>query len=115
VLERCLIRFLYGRPLETLLATWGVSLILQQTVRSIFGSPNKEVANPSWMTGGFDVLGGFTVTWNRLYIHCLLLCRARGSGADPEPHELRPAYAGGDAEPRHGGGDGDPDSAQSMR
>jgi urea transport system permease protein len=68
VLERCLIRFLYGRPLETLLATWGVSLILQQTVRSIFGSPNKEVANPSWMTGGFDVLGGFTVTWNRLYI-----------------------------------------------
>jgi urea transport system permease protein len=68
LLERCLIRFLYGRPLETLLATWGVSLILQQAVRSIFGSPNKEVANPSWMTGGFDVLGGFTVTWNRLYI-----------------------------------------------
>jgi urea transport system permease protein len=68
VLERCLIRFLYGRPLETLLATWGVSLILQQTVRSIFGSPNKAVANPSWMTGGFDVIGGFNVTWNRLYI-----------------------------------------------
>src|SRR6266851_140435 len=68
VLERCLIRFLYGRPLETLLATWGVSLFLQQAVRSIFGSPNKEVSNPSWMTGGFDVLGGFTVTWNRLYI-----------------------------------------------
>jgi urea transport system permease protein len=68
VLERCLIRYLYGRPLETLLATWGVSLILQQAVRSVFGSPNKEVANPSWMTGGFDVLGGFTVTWNRLYI-----------------------------------------------
>ena len=68
ILERCLIRFLYGRPLETLLATWGVSLILQQAVRSVFGSPNKEVANPSWMTGGFDVVGGFTVTWNRLYI-----------------------------------------------
>jgi urea transport system permease protein len=68
VLERCLIRFLYGRPLETLLATWGVSLILQQAVRSIFGSPNKEVANPGWMTGGFDVIGGFTITWNRLYI-----------------------------------------------
>jgi urea transport system permease protein len=68
LLERCLIRFLYGRPLETLLATWGVSLILQQAVRSMFGSPNKEVANPSWMTGGFDVLGGFMVTWNRLYI-----------------------------------------------
>ncbi|HTZ37660.1 MAG TPA: urea ABC transporter permease subunit UrtB, partial [Stellaceae bacterium] len=68
VLERCLIRFLYGRPLETLLATWGVSLVLQQAVRSIFGSPNKEVSNPSWMTGGFDPVGGFTVTWNRIYI-----------------------------------------------
>src|SRR6266851_4587375 len=68
VLERCLIRFLYGRPLETLLATWGVSLFLQQAVRSIFGSPNKEVSNPGWMTGGFDVVGGFMVTWNRLYI-----------------------------------------------
>ncbi len=68
ILERCLIRLLYGRPLETLLATWGVSLILQQVVRSIFGAPNKEVSNPSWMTGGFDPIGGFTVTWNRLYI-----------------------------------------------
>jgi len=67
-LERSVIRFLYGRPLETLLATWGVSLILQQTVRSIFGSPNREVSNPSWMTGGFDPIGGFTITWNRLCI-----------------------------------------------
>jgi urea transport system permease protein len=80
VLERCLIRFLYGRPLETLLATWGVSLILQQAVRSIFGSPNKEVANPSWMTGGFDVVGGFGVTWNRLYIivFCFVVLAALG-------------------------------------
>ena len=68
ILERCLIRFLYGRALETLLATWGVSLVMQQAVRSVFGSPNKEVSNPSWMTGGFDPLGGFTVTWNRIYI-----------------------------------------------
>ena len=72
VLERSVIRFLYGRPLETLLATWGVSLILQQAVRSIFGSPNKEVSNPSWMTGGFDLVGGFTVTWNRVVI--ILFC-----------------------------------------
>jgi urea transport system permease protein len=74
-LERSLIRFLYGRPLETLLATWGVSLILQQVVRSIFGAPNRDVANPSWMTGGFDLIGGFTVTWNRLYliIFCFLV------------------------------------------
>jgi urea transport system permease protein len=73
-LERSVIRFLYGRPLETLLATWGVSLILQQAVRSIFGSPNKEVSNPSWMTGGFDPIGGFTVTWNRIVI--ILFCFA---------------------------------------
>ena len=67
-LEQTVIRFLYGRPLETLLSTWGISLMLQQLVRSIFGAPNREVANPSWMTGGFDVTGGFFVTWNRLYI-----------------------------------------------
>src|SRR5271154_5031533 len=65
VLERTVIRFLYGRPLETLLATWGVSLILQQAVRSIFGSPNKEVSNPSWMTGGFDPIGGVTGSLGR--------------------------------------------------
>lgn len=67
VLERSVIRFLYGRPLETLLATWGVSLILQQTVRSIFGPTNREVGNPSWMSGAFE-LGGMTITWNRLWI-----------------------------------------------
>ena len=66
-LERGIIRFLYGRPLETLLATWGVSLVLQQTVRSIFGPTNREVSNPSWMSGSFD-LGELTLTWNRLYI-----------------------------------------------
>ena len=71
-LERSVIRWLYGRPLETLLATWGISLILQQVVRSIFGATNKEVANPSWMTGGFELIGGFTVTWNRLVI--ILFC-----------------------------------------
>lgn len=65
-LERTVIRYLYGRALETLLATWGISLILQQLVRSIFGAPNKEVANPSWMTGGFEA--GFLVVYNRLYI-----------------------------------------------
>jgi urea transport system permease protein len=68
LLERTVIRFLYGRPLETLLATWGIGLILQQAVRSIFGAPNRAVTNPSWMTGGFDLIGGFTITWNRIYI-----------------------------------------------
>ena len=67
-IERGVIRFLYGRPLETMLATWGVSLILQQAVRSVFGAPNKEVSNPSWMTGSFELIGGFDITWNRLII-----------------------------------------------
>ncbi|RUW98374.1 MULTISPECIES: urea ABC transporter permease subunit UrtB [unclassified Mesorhizobium] len=67
IIERGVIRFLYGRPLETLLATWGVSLILQQAVRSIFGPTNQEVGNPSWMSGSFDV-GQLAITWNRLWI-----------------------------------------------
>ncbi len=66
-IERGVIRWLYGRPLETLLATWGLSLILQQTVRSIFGPTNKAVVPPSWMSGTFDV-GNISFTWNRLWI-----------------------------------------------
>ena len=62
-----IIRFLYGRPLETLLATWGLSLVLQQAVRSIFGPTNREVGNPAWMAGSFEV-GGMTLTYNRLWI-----------------------------------------------
>ncbi|WP_372338799.1 urea ABC transporter permease subunit UrtB [Mangrovibrevibacter kandeliae] len=65
--ERCIIRFLYGRPLETLLATFGVSLILQQGVRTLFGPTNRQVGNPGWMSGAFDV-GLMSVTWNRLWI-----------------------------------------------
>jgi len=67
LIERCVIRFLYGRPLETLLATWGISLILQQAVRTTFGPTNKEVGNPSWMSGAFE-LGGITITYNRMWI-----------------------------------------------
>jgi urea transport system permease protein len=66
-IERGIIRFLYGRPLETLLATWGVSLILQQGVRTIFGPDNQQVGNPSWMSGAFQA-GNITITWNRLWI-----------------------------------------------
>ncbi len=65
--ERSLIRWLYGRPLETLLATWGLSLILQQVVRSLFGANNQNVDTPDWMSGAFQ-LGGLMLTWNRLYI-----------------------------------------------
>ena len=66
-IERSVIRWLYGRPLETLLATWGLSLALQQAVRSIFGPTNREVGAPSWMSGAFE-LGGLTITYGRLWI-----------------------------------------------
>ncbi len=66
-IERSLIRWLYGRPLETLLATWGLSLILQQAVRSLFGANNRDVSTPGWMSGATE-LGGLTLTFNRLYI-----------------------------------------------
>ena len=72
LIERFIIRFLYGRPLETLLATWGLSLIMQQAVRTGFGPNNREVGNPSWMSGAFD-LGGITITYNRLWIICFAL------------------------------------------
>jgi len=67
LIERSIIRFLYGRPLETLLATWGLSLVLQQAVRTMFGPTNREVGNPSWMSGAFE-LGQITITYNRLWI-----------------------------------------------
>lgn len=66
-LERGVIRFLYGRPLETLLATWGISLVLMQAVRSIFGAQNVGVENPSWMSGG-AVIGNLQLPWNRIVI-----------------------------------------------
>jgi urea transport system permease protein len=67
-MERGIIRFLYGRPLETLLATWGVSLALQQAVRSLFGATNREVANPDWMSGSVELFAGLSITSNRLVI-----------------------------------------------
>ncbi len=66
-IERLLIRYLYGRPLETLLATWGLSLVLQQAVRSIFGADNRNVGTPDWMSGGYQ-WGGVLITTNRLTI-----------------------------------------------
>jgi len=67
VLERGIISFLYGRPLETLLATWGISLFMQQGVRTLFGPTNKAVSTPSWMSGAFDI-GHLTITYSRLSI-----------------------------------------------
>jgi urea transport system permease protein len=72
ILERLVIRRFYGRPLDTLLLTWGVSLILQQVARDIFGAPNVQVTAPTWLTGGLD-LGGLRVPYNRVFILVLAL------------------------------------------
>ena len=67
-IERSVIRFLYGRPLETLLATFGISLILQQAVRTIFSPLNRSVVTPNWMSGSLEIVQGLSITYNRLYI-----------------------------------------------
>jgi urea transport system permease protein len=74
-IERGIIRFLYGRPLETLLATFGISLFLQQTVRSIFSPLNRSVSTPEWMSGSWQINEFLAFTWNRLFIliFCLLV------------------------------------------
>ena len=68
VLERTVIRWLYGRPLETLLATWGISLVLIQAVRSLFGAQNVQVDNPSWMSGGVQALPNLVLPYSRIVI-----------------------------------------------
>ena len=77
-IERSVIRMLYGRPLETLLATFGISLVLQQAVRSIFSPLNQPVSTPSWMSGFYEVNGALSLTYNRLYIifFCLIVFAA---------------------------------------
>jgi len=68
LMEGLVLRWLYGRPLETLLATWGISLVLMQTVRSLFGAQNVGVENPAWMSGGLQLLPNLSLPWNRLFI-----------------------------------------------
>ena len=68
VMERTVIRFLYGRPLETLLATWGLSLILIQAVRTIFGAQNVQVENPAWMSGGVQLFSNVVLPYSRIVI-----------------------------------------------
>jgi urea transport system permease protein len=80
VIEWLVVSRLYGRPLETLLATFGLSLVLQQAVRSIFGATNRAVSSPAWMSGSFAPLDGLELTWGRLYVilFCLLVFAALG-------------------------------------
>jgi urea transport system permease protein len=73
-LERSVIRWLYGRPLETLLATWGLSLILIQAVRTLFGAQNVQVENPAFMSGGIQVLSNVVLPWSRVYIVLFVAC-----------------------------------------
>jgi urea transport system permease protein len=68
LLERVVIRWLYGRPLETLLATWGISLMLIQSVRTLFGAQNVQVENPDFMSGGIQAFAGVVMPWSRIYI-----------------------------------------------
>ncbi len=68
VLERGVIRHLYGRPLETLLLTWGASLVIQQGLRLWFGAANVDVSSPRWLSGGAPVLVGLTLPYNRVFI-----------------------------------------------
>lgn len=68
LIERLVLRYLYGRPLETLLATWGVSLMLIQVVRQVFGAQNVTVGNPRWLSGGAEIFSGFVLTYNRLAV-----------------------------------------------
>jgi len=71
LLEKVLIRFLYGRPYEGILATWGCSLILQQAARNIFGANNVDVTSPKWLAGGVEAMPGLQLPYNRLFILAL--------------------------------------------
>ena len=67
IIERTIVRHLYSRPLESLLATWGLSMILQQAFRLKFGAANVQVSSPSWLAGNFEVMG-ITLAWSRLFV-----------------------------------------------
>ena len=102
VLERGVIRWLYGRPLETLLATWGISLILMQAVRNIFGAQNVPVENPAWLSGGVAVMSNLTLPYNRIAIIVFADAGAGRRGRADRPHAARPVRARRDAEPQDG-------------
>ena len=68
IMERGVLRYLYGRPLESLLATWGISLVLIQTARVTFGPQNLEISSASWMSGSVEVMAGLSLSLSRLYV-----------------------------------------------
>ena len=108
LIERTIIRFLYGRPLETLLATFGVSLILQQLVRSIFTALNRSVITPNWMSGTLQLNEALSITYNRLYIVIFTLLVFAALLVVLKRTRMGLANQGRLAEPRHGQSDGHP-------
>ena len=102
VLERSVIRCLYGRPLETLLATWGISLILIQTVRTIFGAQNVQVENPAWMSGGVEVVTDVVLPYSRIVIIGFAALVLLADVVAAHAHAAGPVRARRDAEPRDG-------------
>ena len=78
IVERALIRFLYGRPYESILATWGLSLILQQGARNVFGANNVDVSAPLWLQGGVRLLAGFQLPYSRIFILSLAVAAILG-------------------------------------
>ena len=102
LLERTVIRWLYGRPLETLLATWGISLGLIQTIRLMFGASNVAVANPSWLAGGYEVSSGLVLSYNRIGVVLFVVLAAAFVWFILQRTHLRLADAGGDPEPPDG-------------
>ena len=108
MLEATVIRFLYGRPLETMLATWGVSLVLIQAARIYFGDLTA-VAAPAWLNGGAQVMVGVYLPYNRLFIIGLSIFCVAGIYRIAVPVELGLAGAGGHAEPQHERLSGNPD------
>lgn len=73
ILELSMVRFLYGRPLDTLLATWGVGLVLQQAARSLFGASNVQVQSPAWLKGGVALAGGVQLPYKRVFLIALVV------------------------------------------
>ena len=103
LLERSVIRWLYGRPLETLLATWGISLVLIQAVRTIFGAQNVQVENPAFMSGGIQVMANVVPPWNRIFIILFAAGVLRGHVGTLLEDAPRPLHTGRAAEPLDGG------------
>ena len=101
-LERSVIRWLYGRPLETLLATWGISLILMQSVRSLFGAQNVQVENPAFMSGGIQVLANVVLPWSRIMIIGFAAAVLIAGVAAAHPHATRSLRARRHPESRDG-------------